>query len=70
MAENPLDEELRITVSAAITAWVASRPLPYISPSAFQGLNDLLLFGLRPVVERARENGRGEQREDDRYGER
>lgn len=71
---SPSDAEIGTAVHQAIEAWKTARELPYLSPSACKLLNELIVAGLRPVVEaiaaRAHEAGRKDQREDDRYGER
>ena len=50
---EPTEEELRAAVSAAIEQWKLARQLPYLSPSACQALNQLIVAGLRPVLAKA-----------------
>lgn len=51
---EPTEAEMRAAITAAIEAWKNARQLPYLSPSACQALNDLILAGLRPVLARVR----------------
>ncbi|WP_426413316.1 hypothetical protein [Bradyrhizobium ganzhouense] len=48
--DNSADDELRISVSAAIEQWKNSRQLPHLSKADCETLNRLIITGLQSVL--------------------